>query len=512
MATIGLQALFLVALGGAAVAAPRFPLERISVAEPDRVIEWPTRAGVATDSMDSGEAWASAPPVSLDAKLAMEKTSQSSGDYYTIAVDVGTPPKSVKLQVATGSPITWVDYTKMPALLNSTTAKNLGSEIEYSSGRGSAVGVAFKDKFCLKGATSGPLCVAKQPYILSDEVSGFSSKKDFGGMFGLGSPSVFDTVAGLQVPGNSFVVEANTSKLATNFAFGLSLKPSASFVTFGDLKDVMAEVPQGSGSPVTLPLSGAGDDKMFWNVQMSMAVATKKGEIQLAKDVNVKLDSGSQIITAPAKAEDYLQTVIEMLQEHPNNEEIGQMVRTMQREVNTYKSMFDVLVQELTSQACETTEDNIICYCNATLQPLTFTLNGGAGKAAKITLTSSDLLTQIAKTKAGDPVCRVNIQQGSEAFWTVGSAFLKKAYIVHDVKGKKVTFFPTPTASAAALSAVADSPSALSGNHQTVAGGHAMPALSIAALLGLFVGSLLLLTLRLRRGTSIEGRKPLLVA
>jgi hypothetical protein len=328
---------------------------------------------------------------------------------------------------------------------------------------------------------------------------------------------VFDTVAGLQVPGSSFVAEANTSKLATNFAFGLSLKPSASFVTFGDLKDVMAEVPQGSGSPVTLPLSGAGEDKMYWNVQMSMAIETKKGEVQVAKDLNVKLDSGSQIITAPAKAEDFLMGdggeggLIQMLQEHPDNEEIGQMIRTMQHEVNTYTNMFRDLQQELSTQGCEPTEDNtIICYCNATLQPLTFTLNGDAGKSAKITLSSSDLLTQIAKTKAGDPVCRVNIQQGSEAFWTMGSVFLNKAYIVHDVKGKKVTFFPTPTASAAALSAVADSPSALSGNHQTVAGGPAMPALSIAAFLGIFVGSLLLLTLR--RGTSIEGRKPLLVA
>jgi hypothetical protein len=236
----------------------------------------------------------------------------------------------------------------------------------------------------------------------------------------------------------------------------MSFAPSNSFVSFGELKDVMADAPQGSASGVTVPVSKLADDKIFWSVPMSMSIG--KGEAVHA--MKVKLDSGSKLITAPAGAQQYLGRVVQMLEQEQTNEEVGKLLLALQGEANTYQDLYGALVKGLEQQGCQLDEaKQLVCFCNATLQPLTFTVNGEGGKSAKITLTTEDLLSQIGKTKGGDAVCQVNIQPGQEAFWTMGTSFLKKAYVVHHANAGKVTFFPT-SASAALLTEQAVTPMA----------------------------------------------------
>jgi hypothetical protein len=436
----------------------------------------------------------------------MQKTKVGGEDYYTIAVDVGSPAKTVHLEVNTNSPISWVDYTKTPILVNSTTAVNEGAEMSYAGGAGAgAAGIAFKDKFCLK-AGSSPICIAKQPYILCDQVTGYPKKKGFDGMLGLGQPSQFDqALLNMQVPGKSFLQEANASKVASNLAFGMAFTPSDSFITFGEAADVAKEAPQGAGAAVTMPLSRFGDESLYWMVPMSMSIGKGEGPMAV-KDLKVKLDSSSEVITAPAASEQYLSSIIQMLQYQDTNEAIGHMILTLQREVNTYKTMYGALVQQLSKGQCNTdSSEGLLCYCNVTLQPLTFIMDGEGGKKAKITLESKDLLTQIAKTKAGDPVCQVNIQEGDTGFWTMGSAFLRHAYTVYNVHDQKVSFYPLTTSWASSLSELPQPSAAF--------GGPSMMIVSLSALMGVFLGVVVEGVFRvLRLRAPAAGRTPLLTA
>lgn len=340
---------------------------------------------------------------------------------YVAAVEVGTPPRTVRLIVDTGSSDLWVAQgTYNPE--HSSTVTHLKGEAFMQYGQGSVIGEQVKDHVCL----STDLCIDDQNIVEADQVSGIGNAVGAGGMFdgllGLAFPSLSEAGG---VPLLQRLIESNRWP---HLAFGLSLRYAQdveeSSLNFGNLAEVLAEAPADARDSVELPVWNFNGQSKFWLVSTSITIA---GNGQSHKALGI-LDSGTSLIAAPASAYAWI--------------------------VN---SVLPRQVQEMCGGPLQW-HGQALCPCNiaTAVQPLTFTFQSEHGKSIAVVLGAEDLLLpsgEEATYSDGVSVdlCRFVLQPAPPTlpFFILGDAFLRKVYAVHDVKAAKVVLFNRDSVAAA---------------------------------------------------------------
>lgn len=439
MVTLGLQ---LVAACSLANAAPHFQIQTVTRTRPaSSTLKWPTSRGDVTG----------APPLLnlIEAKRTLDDVQDN---FYILEIDIGNPPKSARVIVDTGSSDLWVDGSKVPGLSDSKTAVDEDFQVSLVYGKGQFSGNVYNDRVCLaeKPGKNGhqPLCIPKQSYAIADQVLGISAAAGFDGMMGLGLP------ANHVIPDLTVIQNVNGSHFASSLAFGLTLAPADSFITFGDLKDVLAEAPKESvhaavalplyafynfNLPMGIPLKLSHENLELadsWMIQMSVSTGSGKHYEQL-DDVSVVLDSGASLIVIPDFGNMYFLTSLRLLNPaFPNT-------------IDVTEEMFSMMVNGWSNGKCQSrvNNTNIVCLCDFDIQPLTLTFKDEEGKTLTMTLDREDLFTYIDDLD-GKAFCRINMLRAplnlEGPYWIFGDVFLRRAYVVHDLQNLKLTLFPAP--------------------------------------------------------------------
>jgi len=301
---------------------------------------------------------------------------------YTTKAIVNKTEK--RLIVDTGSSVLWVRCA--------ASASNNTPNITIRYGQGEVTGADAKASICL-----GDLCVNSQSLVLASAMSGIADTEHFDGLLGLGLPPLERDLAG-----PTFLQTLSTD--FNNLAFGLDLnsEKDMSFITFGELKDIISEIKKMIPTGVTLPLSNDGM-LGFWESSVKVSSPNVPG----ANTKSAVFDSGTSLIACSQSLfEQYAATLLDLDQCH----QVG----------HTY-----------------------VCNCTVDVKPLSFSFTSPVdGKHVDITLSRDDLLAWVS---ADRKVCMFTVVSSPSmppgVDVTLGDVFLRKVYLIHDVKGKAVHMF-----------------------------------------------------------------------
>lgn len=333
---------------------------------------------------------------------------------YTATAKFGNSAASVRLIVDTGSSDLWVNSK----VYDSTTSEEVpNGDAVLNYGEGHVEGKKVKDKFCFSGA-----CVHKQSFILADRITEMplaNTGAAFDGLLGLAYPGLSEVGNGADTYLATLVAENIWSPLAFGLCILDATDDGESFLSFGTLDEVLAEVPSGWGPGVNLPIlvpeyqvGGAIQyTPQYWMVQTSGAAVNDF--YQTTFEAFAMLDSGTSLITIP------------------------------------FTAYLDILPSLLPADgSCFQMAGQVICPCDASLGTLSFTFASPTDKSQtlKIDLGTEDLLAFAGKAKYSDgsvkDICRLGVQQSTMPFMILGDVFMRKVYTVHDVTGMQMTLFP----------------------------------------------------------------------
>mmetsp|Transcript_27706 Transcript_27706/g.78615 ORF Transcript_27706/g.78615 Transcript_27706/m.78615 type:complete len:546 (-) Transcript_27706:47-1684(-) len=396
------------------------------------------------------EMLSSAPLAEVDAPLR-----NNFNMLYTVVARVGSPAVPVRLIVDTGSSDLWVKASSAAAPFglqyggavydwrkSSTASPVPGDPVTILYGEGRVEGREVRDRFCLES-----LCIDNQSFVFADLVAGIPDQWLFDGILGLGYPKL--AAIDSRPSGGATVVQSlNTTfrHLAVGFSLGnTALGLSGGHLRVGELVDLHREARVSLGPGVTLPLYGIDRRPLFWLVRASVTVepgrdsvsplrggrpepdllaATGKGTTTARMAI---LDSGTSLIAAPTA--DYLRLVGALTGGSPD---------AQQKCTTTLLSAYGQLT----------------CMCDATLNPLLFTLAGFDGRQIQVKLHAADLMQVVGFSTGGGPgICRLAVMPtpGGAPIWILGDVFLRHVYAVHDVRGHRVQLFPDSGSQAATV-------------------------------------------------------------
>merc|ERR1712048_220607 len=117
--------------------------------------------------------------------------------------------------------------------------------------------------------------------------------------------------------------------------------------------------------------------------------------------------------------------------------------------IDVTEEMFSMMVSGWSNGKCQSrvNNTNIVCLCDFDIQPLTLTFKDEEGKTLKMTLGREDLFTYIDDLD-GKAFCRINMLRAplnlEGPYWIFGDAFLRRAYVVHDLQNLQLTLVPAP--------------------------------------------------------------------
>merc|ERR1719436_1933996 len=85
----------------------------------------------------------------------------------------------------------------------------------------------------------------------------------------------------------------------------------------------------------------------------------------------------------------------------------------------------------------------IVCPCHIELGIMTFTFTDHiTGQMFDVSLSKEDLMQPVESRN--EPLCRVSLMASPMDNWILGDAFLRRAYIVHDLDERRMGIFWRP--------------------------------------------------------------------
>jgi len=374
---------------------------------------------------------------------------------YTAEVTFGAGKEGLhraaklRLIIDTGSSDLWTSGKAMMHYHHWPEAMDLGDLIIVEYGKGTIAGMYVKDSLCL----SSRLCIDHQSMLIALKISEIGAAKSFDGLLGLGFPKleklncqggcepVLDNLVGsgrfkhmafaLALRGQRMTFEKSYDLFGQeHFEPKQDKTTDQSFIVFGEVDELIEEAKRetGQSAGAVVPVLELETRKrvMFWIVKESHAywwlirfeVAFQSG--QMFKGEVGALDSGTSVLTAPSSVYKALLANL--------TEGLGESCMKMEAVFAHYNMSTPAGARGI-----------VMCYCNATLNPVTFTFKDKqGGPSLNINLTSADLLSPISPG-----LCMLSIMESPKKmpFWLLGDTLLRNLYAVHDYEGEKLHLF-----------------------------------------------------------------------
>jgi len=359
--------------------------------------------------------------------------------FYTVEMQIGSPPAPIRMFVDSGSSNIWVK-DKSIAPSQNLKKELAGRPVQFEYAAGSILGAAAAGPMCLGG-----LCVEDQALIIAQEIKGISNLPAFDGFLGLAFPRMLD------VGSRTFLQGLQALGGFQNLGFSLALRGTrhTSSLAFGEVSDLIQEAEtKAAAEGVALDVHGLEPEQqlaegfpgvlLFWMVPL-----------QLQVDATSRKEPGWRLLELTGFGILDSGTSLMLLSDHAYTETMAAL--TYGTSAQDLHGLLD----------CETTE----------LNPLTIHFNGHGG-VLDVTFTTRDLLLQVAE-REGRSLCRVGIGSMAKAellpSMILGDIFLRKVYAIHDMSGPTVTLVPYLGAEAMPLPSLADehhpSPSSAPANY-----------------------------------------------
>lgn len=308
---------------------------------------------------------------------------------YTVSLNVGTSSTPYKFIVDTGSSDTWLSGASG---FSGELINNVSVHLFFSRGWASC------DRDTAKLCISDSICV-RVALARCNNIKNIGNAGHYDGLVGLGFASLS------HVKEAPTLLQALHSSHYPSLAFSLSLsgRDDHSFITFGDLPEVMGFAHQLSDSAhgkVVLPISTPHYQQhpTRWSVAVNLTVNHHY------LDAPMLLDSGSSLICVPA---------------------------SMFRQV-----LFNVISREHFDQyKCELQGRQILCDCEVPVNTMTFHFSGLDGTKLSIDLGSYELLELLYGK------CRLGIISYGMSQFALGDVFLRRVHAVFDPIGLKLMLY-----------------------------------------------------------------------
>jgi hypothetical protein len=252
------------------------------------------------------------------------------------------------------------------------------------------------------------LCSVDQALLSADSVTDIGNDAFYDGLVGAAFPALSNEGE------TTFLQKIQQSGSFNKFGFALSLgdyfSDEKSYVTFGEVTDLIQEAPGGASAGVELDVIGnSWSGYNYWVVP----TVVKLGGTTMSK--NLFLDSGTSLLAMPS--DDFEVAFAYMVPSHNSD------CKFMQ---NMY----------------------YVCACNATVEPLIFSFTdiGGTAKQIFVSIGKDSLFLPL-----GAGSCMLALMPGPSfsSMWILGDAFMRHVYAVHNPVDYRVTLFPRAMASLA---------------------------------------------------------------
>lgn len=308
---------------------------------------------------------------------------------YTINLNIGTPPRTFKFVLDTGSADMWLKYKDFNVSGSSTGRYLHVHPISLLYGVGRAWGQVVDDKVCFKSLTH---CIQQQTFMLCHN-TGIGNNNHFDGVLGLAFPSMAHNRHG------SPFLESLTKCCYPNLAFGMAFdwsRKQDSFIAFGNIKDVIRLINETGDCSENISLHVYMPP--MWRVRGVLQVSGLEYRIPLV------IDSGSSLIIIPSGMFNPL--------------------------------LFSVISKEDYQSHCRNFgHHGIVCHCDAvTVNTLNIKLRGVGGAEMTVDLNSDDLLVPVRVRSGAKGYCRLGLMEA--AWWIpdilLGDTFLRRVYTVLD--------------------------------------------------------------------------------
>jgi len=363
-----------------------------------------------SNSSSSSSSSSSSTSLSIVAKLSSE-----SQVFYTLPVEVGTPPVPVQLAVDTGSADTWASNMAYSPERSKTSRKTKDDKFTVTYGMGSISGHEVLDRLCI----GDDVCTPDLGILSVTESSGIPPLGTFyDGLFGLALPPTSE----LGPTGEKHTFGSELLHTRDSLKFGLCLRnfnsSSESLFIVGEMEEVLEEgrnCTQG-GPGVTIPVQAFAGAYKYWMVLTDVTV----GQVEALQKVPAYalLDSGTTFLGVP------ITLIVQLV--------VG-------------------ILPESSRPLCGSFMGALACRCDANVNELSFSFKG-SDTLLEVRLMQEDLLTNRVRAKQMNTgeyldICRLAVQPvslgGSQPF-ILGDTFLRHTYLVHDLKNMEVTIFPQP--------------------------------------------------------------------